>query len=77
MVFLEYDIIIVRSLLSKLLVWVIKKWLIDKLFNNYLVDLYGVYVNSIILKFKDQYVIIFLLEIVNECYLRNGELLFN
>lgn len=53
MVFLEYDIIIVRLLLSKLLVWVIKKWLIDKLFNNYLVDLYGVYVNSIILKFKD------------------------
>ncbi|HBP2846684.1 TPA: insulinase family protein, partial [Staphylococcus aureus] len=74
---LEYDTITARSLLSKLLVRATKKWPTDKSFNNHLADLYGAYVNSTISKFKDQHVITFSLEIVNERYLRNGESLFN
>ncbi len=66
-----------QSLLSKLLVRATKKWPTDKSFNNHLADLYGAYVNSTISKFKDEHVITFSLEIVNERYLRNGESLFN
>ncbi|MDR7648825.1 EF-P 5-aminopentanol modification-associated protein YfmF [Staphylococcus argenteus] len=74
---LEYDTITARSLLSKLLVRATKKWPTDKAFNNHLAELYGACVNSTISKFKDQHVITFSLEIVNERYLRNRESLFN
>lgn len=38
--------------------------------------MYGVYVNSFVFKFKDKYVIIILLEVVNEKFLKDKIFLF-
>ncbi|QDX50430.1 insulinase family protein [Staphylococcus pseudintermedius] len=66
-----------RSLLSKLLVRATQQFPTDKVFNQYLSELYGAYVNSYVSKYKDRHVITVTLEIVNERYLLDDESLFD
>ncbi|EGQ1583848.1 insulinase family protein [Staphylococcus pseudintermedius] len=66
-----------RSLLSKLLVRATLQFPTDKVFNQYLSELYGAYVNSYVSKYKDRHVITVTLEIVNERYLLDDESLFD
>lgn len=73
---LEYETIIARSLLSKLLIRATKKWSTDKAFSKHLSELYGAYIHSFVSKFKDKHVITISLEIVNERYLKDSTPLF-